>query len=49
MSLHELAGPRQPYESCIRRQDAADLDHRTLEHVACYASEEDRSELGTHV
>ncbi len=27
----------------------SDLDHRTLEHVAYYASEEDRSELGTHV
>jgi len=26
MSLHQQTGPRQPYESCIRRQDAAKQD-----------------------
>jgi len=31
MSLHELAGPRQPYESYIRRQDAATPPHLSTE------------------
>ena len=39
MSLHELAGPRQPYESYIRRQDAATPPHLREEEEEDYKRE----------